>query len=139
METGIKVGDCMKTSLVTIDENASVYEAAELMTRKSVGSLLVKRTKGKIYALVTDADLVRKCVAKRKMGLKVKDVASKPLVTIPPTADLSEAARVMGLKRIKRLVVVKDGRVSGIISETDIVQISPSLYDLIVERDRATR
>jgi signal-transduction protein with cAMP-binding, CBS, and nucleotidyltransferase domain len=138
MDTGIKVGDCMKTSLVTIDENASVYEAAELMTKKGVGSLLVEK-KGKVYGLVTDADLVRKCVAKRKMDLKVKNVASKPLVTIAPTVDLADAARMMGLKRIKRLVVVKDGRVSGIISETDIVQISPSLYDLIVERDRVTR
>ncbi|MFH0922512.1 MAG: CBS domain-containing protein [Candidatus Micrarchaeota archaeon] len=138
MDTGIKVGDCMKTSLVTIDENACIYDAAELMTKKGVGSLLVV-SKGNIEAIVTDADLVRKCVAKRKMDLKVKNVASKPLVTIAPTVDLSEAARLMGLKRIKRLVVVKDGRVSGIISETDIVQISPSLYDLIVERDRITR
>lgn len=138
MDTGIKVGDCMKTSLVTIDGNASVYEAAELMTKKGVGSLLVV-SKGNINAIVTDADLVRKCVAKRKMDLKVKDVASKPLVTIAPTVDLAEAARTMGLKRVKRLVVVRNGRVSGIISETDIVQISPSLYDLIVERDRVTR
>ncbi|MFH1056366.1 MAG: CBS domain-containing protein [Candidatus Micrarchaeota archaeon] len=133
MDTGIKVGDCMKTSLVTVDEGASVFEAARLMADKKVGSLLVEKN-GKVYGIVTDSDLVKKCLAFRNVGCNIAEIASKPLVGISPDADLSEAAKTMGLKKVGRLVVQKAGRTVGIISSTDIIRISPSLYDLIAQK-----
>lgn len=136
MDTGIKVGDCMKTELATISESASIYDAAEKMTRQDVGCLVVTNDRDKIYALITDEDLVRKALAKKKLDLKVKDVASKPLIGLPPEADLTEAAKLMGKKRVKRLVIFRDRDVVGIISARDIVDLSPSLYDLIAERER---
>ncbi|MFH0836080.1 MAG: CBS domain-containing protein [Candidatus Micrarchaeota archaeon] len=139
METGIKVGDCMRTSLITINEEASVFDAAKLLTAKNVGSLLVKDKKGKIYAILTDEDLVRRALAKNKLHAQVSSIASKPLIGLTPDKDLSEAARIMGSKKIKRLVVFKDKSSAepvGIISESDIIRISPSLYDLIAERER---
>jgi CBS domain-containing protein len=136
METGIKVGDCMKTSLITISEDASVYDAAVKMKDKDVSCLLVTDAKGKIYALVTDADLVRNALAPKKLGVKIKEIASKPLIGLEPDKDISEAANIMGAKNIKRLVVFKGSNVAGIISARDIVRISPSLYDLIAEKER---
>ncbi len=134
MQTGIKVGDCMKTTLVTIGADASVYEAAGKMKREDVGCLLVREGDGALSAIVTDADIVRKCVAERRMDARVGEIASKPLITISPQADLSEAAALMGKKGVKRLVTAADGEIKGIVSQTDIVRISPSLYDLICER-----
>ncbi|MDP2717819.1 MAG: CBS domain-containing protein [Candidatus Micrarchaeota archaeon] len=138
MDTGIKVGDCMKTELVTIAESASIFEAAEVMTKNQVGCLVVTNERGKIHALITDEDLVRKVLSKHKLDANVKDVASKPLIGLPPEADLTEAARLMGQRQIKRLVVFgHEGKdVIGIISARDIVDLSPSLYDLIAERER---
>jgi len=136
METGIKVGDCMKTSLITVSEDASVYEAAIKMKDKDVSCLLVTDAKGKIYALVTDADLVRNALATKKLSVKIKEIASKPLIGLEPDKDISEAAKLMGAKNIKRLVVFKGNNVVGIISARDIVRISPSLYDLIAEKER---
>ncbi len=136
MDTGIKVGDCMRSELVTISENASIYEAAEKMTRQDVGCLVVTDVRDKIYALITDEDLVRKVLAKKRLDAKVADVASKPLIGLPPDADLSEAAKLMGKKRVKRLVVFSGRDVVGLISARDIVNLSPSLYDLIAERER---
>lgn len=133
MDTGIKVGDCMKTALVTIGENASVYEAARKMADNKVGSLLVEKN-GKVYGIVTDSDLVTKCLANKNVVCRMGDVASKPLVGINAEADLSAAARMMGQKKIRRLVVLKGGRAVGIISSTDIIRISPSLYDLIAQK-----
>ena len=134
MDTGIKVGDCMKTALITIDEHASVFDAAKIMSDRKVGSLLVEK-KGKIFAIVTDSDLVKKVLATRKTGAKVGEIATKPLMGIAPEEDLSEAARLMGLKKVRRLVVTKGGKVVGIISSTDITRISPSLYDLIAQKE----
>ena len=133
MDTGIKVGDCMKTALVTIGENASVFEAAKKMADHKIGCVLVEKD-GKITGIVTDSDLVRKCLATKNVNHKIFEVASKHIVGISPDADLSEAARLMGLKKVRRLAVQKGHDVVGIISQSDIIRISPSLYDLIAQK-----
>lgn len=138
METGIKVGDCMKTSLVTIGEDASIIEAARKMKQSDVGSLLVEDKNKRVYGILTSDDVVHKAVSAEKTAEPVKNFASKPLVGIKVDADLRDAAKLMGEKNVKRLVVFKtDGKsIAGIISQKDIVRISPSLYDLIAERER---
>jgi len=126
----------MKTELITISDDASVFDCAKLMTDEKIGSLVVKDSKGKSYGLVTDEDLVRKAIAKNNLKAKVKEITSKPLIGIAADADLSEAARQMGLRHVKRLVVQKGHEVVGIITARDIIELSPSLYDLIAERER---
>ena len=123
----------MKRPLITIDENASVYDAAKRMADKKIGSLLVEKNK-KVTAIVTDYDLVEKCLAKKKTQAKIGQLGSKPLVTISPERDLSEAARLMGSRKIRHLVVMQAGKAVGMISSTDIIRISPSLYDLIAQK-----
>lgn len=137
METGIRVSDVMARSLVTIQENASIFDAAKVMRRRKVGSLLVKDAKGKIFGIMTERDLAWKALAIGNTRLKVKGIASKPLVSIPEGSDLSEAARLMGKRGLKRLVVKRDGAIVGLVSDKDIVNISPMLYDLIAEQERA--
>ncbi|HII39531.1 TPA: CBS domain-containing protein [Candidatus Micrarchaeota archaeon] len=123
----------MKTSLVTIAGEAPVFEAAVLMRDKKVGSLLVKNG-NKIDAIASERDLVVKALAVKKCDLRVKDVSSKPLISVSSEADLSEAAKRMGDNDVKRLVVTEGGKIVGILSQKDIIRISPSLYDLIAER-----
>ncbi|MEM4255566.1 MAG: CBS domain-containing protein [Candidatus Norongarragalinales archaeon] len=123
----------MKTALVTIGGSASVFEAAKKMAGHNIGSLLVE-SGGKITGIVTDSDLVKKCLAAENVNQKISDIASKHLIGIAPEADLSEAAKLMGQKKVQRLAVQKSGRVVGIISQSDIVRISPSLYDLIAQK-----
>lgn len=139
METGVKVGDCMTTSLVTIKDTASVREAARKMKQSSVGSILLTNDAGKIYGILTADDIVQKAVAADKTGAPVKEFASSPLLSVRPDADLSEAARKMGERNVKRLVVESGGKVTGIVSVRDIVKLSPSLYTLIAEKERLNR
>jgi CBS domain-containing protein len=135
METGIKVGDIMKTSLVTVNESATIQEAAKMMKSKDIGSLLVKDKNKRIYGILTDRDLVEKAIAKGlKSNFKIATLVSKPLVGISPDSDISEAAKLMGNEDLRRLVVLREGKLIGILSEKDIVKISPSLYDLIAEK-----
>ncbi len=122
----------MKTRLITISEDATVFDAARKMKREQVGSLLVQSRDGQVSGIVTGDDVVWKAVAENKMDCLVSDLQSKPLVGISSEADISAAATLMGKKNIKRLVVLSgDKRVIGVISERDIVRISPSLYDLM--------
>lgn len=135
METGIKVGDVMKTNLVVISENATVYEASKKMKEKNVSSLLVGSNGDKIYGIITNTDIVTKCLAAGKGGEnKVKEFVSKPLIGIEPEADISDAAKLMGHEDLRRVAVMKNSKIVGILSERDIIRISPSLYDLIAEK-----
>ncbi len=135
METGIKVGDCMKTSLVRVSETTSVVDAAKKMVEAGVGSLLVTNNKG-IYGIVTEHDLVEKVLLKSLFDLKAGDVCSKKLITISINEDISRAAKLMGEKHVKRLVVTSNASIVGIVSQRDLISIAPSLYDVITAAPR---
>lgn len=135
METGIKVGDCMKTHLVTINETASIIDAAKKMKNEQVGSLLVFDASEKIYGIVTGKDIVYRTIAQNTLDKNVGQIVSTPLVTITNDADIAEAASEMGARHINRLVVISaDKNIIGMVSERDLVSISSSLYDLICKR-----
>lgn len=138
MDTGIKVGDCMKTVLVTISESASIVDAAKKMKARAVGSLLVLDSNDKTYAIITESNIVKKALAEGKLDGKVKDFASFPLVTISVGSDVSEAAKLMGAKNVRRLVVIAEGKIVGIVSQKDVIRISPALYDLIAEKEHVS-
>jgi CBS domain-containing protein len=135
MDTGIKVGDCMKALLVTISYNDTVEKAAKLMKKHDLGSVLVADG-SKIDAIVTEGDIVRKVAAVGRLDVPIRKVASKPLLTIRADRDLVEAAKILARNNVRRLAVVNNaGKVVGMISERDILKISPALYDLIAERE----
>lgn len=114
----------------TISADASAKEAAELMARKQIGSLIVVR-QGKVVGIVTERDFLEKVVAeKKKAKLKVKDIMSKDVVTIKPDALLEDAAMLMAEYKIKRLPVVKDGKLVGIVTASDIIAHAEKIGEL---------
>ncbi len=133
METGIKVADCMRTSLVTVLDSTPVVIAAKKMAESGVGSLLVTNSQKGIYGIITERDLVVKVLALNKVNTTVKEICTKTLITIPVTDDISTAAKLMGEKNVKRLVVTSQGKIVGLVSQKDLISIAPSLYDYIVE------
>ena len=135
MDTGIKVGDCMKALLITISYDDTVEKAAKLMKKHEIGSILVADG-NKIDAIVTEGDIVRKVVAVGKLDVPMRKVVSKPLLSIRADVDLVNAAKALAKHDVRRLAVVNSaGKVVGMISERDILKISPALYDLIAERE----
>lgn len=135
MQTGIKVGDIMSSRLVTIPEDAPAFKAAMEMKRRKVGSLIVLNKKKQPIAIVTKSDLVYKALAVKKTAVKAAAIASKPLIAISVSADVSDAAKKMRDRGVKRLVVQNGSTVAGMISQKDIIRVSPSLYDLIAEQE----
>jgi CBS domain-containing protein len=134
METGIKVGDVMAKGIITIGPNDVVKSACEIMTKHDLSGLTVME-KGKVVGMLTQGDLVP-MIAKGKdpASLKVREIMGKKLASISPDADISEAAKEMVKKKVKRLPVLKKNKLVGVITQTDIVKISPSVYDLIFEK-----
>jgi CBS domain-containing protein len=117
-----KVKDFMTKGVLTIDAEKTVFEAAELMSQKEVGDVVV--LKGEIpRGIVTERDFVRRVVAKKRpLDTKISDVMSKPLITINAEASLKEAARKMVNKGIRRLPVVEQHKLVGIIVVSDFAR-----------------
>ncbi|NWG09814.1 MAG: CBS domain-containing protein [Nitrososphaerales archaeon] len=105
----------------TIDEGESVEEACGVMGEKRVGSLIVTR-QGNPIGIFTERDLLSKIINKKLKleNIKVKDYMSTPLTVIGPDFDLKEAARIMAKLKIRRLPIMKDEKLIGIITSADL-------------------
>jgi CBS domain-containing protein len=116
------VKNLMTKKVLTIDSQKTVFEAAELMSQKEVGDLIVVDGEMPV-GIVTERDFVRRVVAKRRpLDTKVREIMSAPLITIGPDASLKEAARKMVNHRIRRLPVLKQHRLVGIIVVSDFAR-----------------
>lgn len=128
----LKVEDVMVTEVVTINENASVKEAAGIMNQFEIGSIIALR-KGKAVGIITERDLLKRVIAESMDAEKtrVKDIMSSPLVVIAPGTEMEEAMRLMFEKKIKKLVVVDQKRLVGLVSLTDIARCQPAIIKLL--------
>jgi CBS domain-containing protein len=128
----LKVEDVMVKEVITIDENSTVKEAAEIMNKFEIGCLIAVR-KGKAMGIITERDLLKRVVAEAKDAnkTKVKDVMSSPLVVVEPSMDLEEAVRLMFQMKIKKLPVVDGKRLVGLVSLTDIARFQPQVIKIL--------
>lgn len=128
----LKVEDVMVREVMTIDENATVKEAAEVMNRFEIGCLIAVR-KGKAMGILTERDMLKRVVAESKDATKtkVKDVMSSPLVVVEPAMDLEEAVRLMFQMKIKKLPVVDGKRLVGLVTLTDIARFQPQMMRIL--------
>jgi len=116
------VKDLMTNDVLTIDANKTVIEAAALMSQNDVGDLVVMENNTPV-GIVTERDFVRRVLAVAKSAnTRVSEVMSTPLKVIDPEAPIKEAARRMVNKGIRRLVVIKDNKLVGIITATDFAK-----------------
>jgi signal-transduction protein with cAMP-binding, CBS, and nucleotidyltransferase domain len=126
----IKVKDIMTKSVISVDENSTVQQAAKKM--KKIGSVLVRRGR-KIYGIVTDSDIIKKVVAKglNPKKVKIKEIASYPLIVINADESVQHASYLMRKHNIKRLPVVEGNKIVGIVSSTDIAKYIPDYIDFL--------
>jgi len=116
------VKDLMTKDVLTIDSNKTVIEAAALMSKNDVGDLVVMENNTPV-GIVTERDFVRRVLAVGKStDVRVSEIMSTPLRVIDPEAPIKEAARRMVSKGIRRLVVIKDNKLVGIVTTTDFAK-----------------
>jgi CBS domain-containing protein len=133
METGYKVMDIMTNKPVTASRDMTLKDAAALLAKEDVNSLLIIENEQPV-GIVTDEDMVRKCVAKGldSRKLQLKDIACMDLITIGPDKDVYEALLLMREHGIRQLPVV-DKKLVGFLTLKDILKIQPDLIDLWIE------
>jgi len=129
------VKDIMSKPVIKIDESKSAKVAGELMKKFRKGSLIVM-SKDKPVGIITDSDMVKKIVARNlKAGqVKLKDIMSKPLVTVKPDDDVLVAVKKIKKSNIRRLPVIDRGKIVGMVSVYDIARTSPEMANLLEYR-----
>ncbi|MDW8360258.1 MAG: CBS domain-containing protein [Candidatus Caldarchaeum sp.] len=123
MARSMVVGDIMSTRVVTASTEETVYRVASLMASAGVGSCVIVRD-DKPVGIVTERDIVRRFVARGPTSRKVKvgDIMTSPVIVVGEKTGLAEAAAIMAQHRIRRLVVVRDEELVGVVSVTDLVR-----------------
>ena len=118
----MNVSDIMKRNVVKIGRDAPARDAMKIMIENDIGSLLVE--KGSDYGIVTRKDIVNKVIARGKdpMEVKVKDIMTEPILTVSPDMSITETARLMAKTNVRRFPVVDDGKLVGIVSNSDILR-----------------
>ncbi len=129
------VEELMTKDVVTIEADKTVFEAAQLMTEKEIGDLVVCDGKTPV-GIVTERDFVRRVIAQKKpLTCKVSEIMTTPLWIVYFDTPLKEAARKMVERKIRRLPVLKKKELVGILTVTDLAKYigKKSLTDEIKE------
>jgi CBS-domain-containing membrane protein len=159
----VQAQDVMSRSVAAVVAEAAVKDAARLMIERGVSALPVVDGANRVVGIVSEGDLIRRAeigTARRRplwlMALlrrsareyvkaraaRVRDVMTRPVVTVAPAAPLHEVAGLLEKHRIKRVPVVKGGRLAGIVSRADLVRrlaAAPEAPTARTARDRALR
>ena len=138
LRTRMLVKDVMSSPVVTTDEEECANTVAKLMLENKVGCIVVTSKEEKPLGIVTERDLVARVLAKNVPPEKTaaQEFMTSPLVTIEPDAPVTEAAKRMRKKDIRRLAVLYKNNLVGIVSSKDILDVMPELIEIIQERTR---
>ena len=119
----LTVKDVMVRDLITIKASASAMEAAEIMNKYDIGCLIVVE-ETKPIGIVTERDMLKRVLLLKRDPRKtrVKNIMSRPLIVSTPKTEIRDAVRVMNERRIKKLPVIEDGNLLGLVSLTDVVR-----------------
>ena len=128
----LKVEDVMVTDVITISYRASVKRAAQVMNKHEIGCLIVVKG-NKAVGIVTERDMLKRVVARAADPKKtrVEEIMSQPLIVVEPDMELEDAVKLMFEMKIKKLPVVDNGKLVGIVSITDIAKFHPHIMDII--------
>lgn len=128
------VKEAMKTNIIKIQPDNTVLEAAIKMKKHKIGNVIVVEQKQPI-GILTESDILKKVVAEGKHAdtTLVEDVMSTPIIVGDPYISLEKAMTIMGKCNIRRLPVIENGELIGVITQRDISRISPVLLEISKE------
>lgn len=130
----LQVRDIMNQNVVSIEPGESAALAARLLARHNVGALPVCSSKGVLQGIISDRDIILRCVAAEEDpgGLKVGKIMTRYPCAVAPEDDIRQAAQLMSSKQIRRLPVVERGQVVGMVSLGDLAKCGR--YEMEVSR-----
>jgi len=138
LKTKMLVKDVMNSPVITADDNETANNIAVTMDKAKLGAVIITNNEGKPIGIITERDLVVRVIAKNKKPdeIRAKEIMTTPLITIDPETTISDAAREMNRKNIRRLGVFYKGNLTGIVSNKDLLGVMPELMEITQEHTR---
>ena len=120
----MRVKDCMTKQVVSISAAEPACVAARLMARYNVGALPVRGGDGRLEGIVTDRDIVLRCIAagKSPKAMRVQELMTRRVAAAAPDTDVTAAAGIMASEQVRRLPVIEQGRLVGMVSLADLTR-----------------
>lgn len=120
----MQVQDLMNSNVISIAPEESASLAARLLNRYNIGALPVCSTGQVLRGILTDRDIVMRCIAAEEDPERTSagDIMTRDVATVTPEDDVRSAARLMAVKQVRRLPVVEDGKLVGMLSLGDVAQ-----------------
>lgn len=127
----MKVREVMQSPVICAEPGQSVESAAKVLERYNIGVLPVCTPEGHLCGMITDRDLVVRCLAMGKLpsATAVREIMTRQVISVNPDMDAGVAAHLMGRKKVRRLPVVEAGKVRGILSLDDLAATEQNAYD----------
>ena len=124
MEESMKIKDCMTKNVISVGASEPVAVAARLMSRYNLGALPVQNADGRLCGMVTDRDVVLRCVAARRDAehMRVGEMMSTGILAVEASEDISRAAQMMSRAQLRRLPVTQNGHLTGMLSLADLAR-----------------
>lgn len=136
----VLVRDVMSKDIRVVRPDTLVKEVVATMNKFDIGSIIVVQAKRPV-GIITERDILRRivepCLAPET--LRAREVMSSPVESISATASVDEAAAIMARKKFKRLLVMENETMAGIITFTDIVTQVPNMLNILEELVRPHR
>jgi len=132
-KVSVLVKEAMKPNPVTVGPKTTIKDAANLMKSKGIGNCIVVDQKP--IGIVTESDILKKVVAedKKASDVLVEEIMKTPLIVADPYINIEEAMKIMSKCNIRRLPVIENGKLIGIITQKDILRLSPMLLEICRE------
>lgn len=120
----MKICDIMSDRVVSIGQNEPVSAAARMLKRCNIGALPVCDEKGRLRGMITDRDIVTRCVASeaKPEETKVSEIMSRGIITTNPFEEVSAAVALMSQDQVRRLPVLDNGRLVGMVTLCDMAR-----------------
>ena len=118
----MKLRDIMTTQVVRIQPEETITVAARMLEHNNIGAMPVCTGEGKLCGMITDRDIVTRCLAagKSPQTTSVREVMTSRVYVARPDMDAALAAGLMGREQIRRLPVMENGRLCGMVSLGDL-------------------
>ncbi len=118
----MRVKDCMTKQVISVGAGEPVSVAARLMARYNLGALPVRGADGQLEGMLTDRDIVLRCIAAERSpkAVRVREVMTRSVAAAAPDTDAAAAAGIMAARQVRRLPVTEEGRLVGMVSLADL-------------------
>jgi len=128
----LEVQNIMVSSVITVETNTSVMDAVKIMNQHEIGCLVVMKNRSPV-GIMTERDLLKRVLAESKNPKKtrVQEIMSRPLIVGKPGMEIEEVIQLMFDRKIKKIPIVENGRLLGLVTFTDLLSFQPQLIKVV--------